>query len=67
MSYDLATIRRNAPLVFLPEDACGRRQNSPVLYELLLKLEFAKLIDKLGFTRTTGGEARLLPWNVPVE
>lgn len=59
MSYDLATIRRNAPLVFLPEDALRKAPNSPVLYELLLKLEFAKLIDKLGLhPGPTGGEAQ---------
>ena len=48
MSYDLATIRRDAPITFQPEDALRKEVNAPVLYELLLKLEFSKLIDKLG-------------------
>ena len=48
MSYDLATIHRDAPITFRPEDALRREVNGPVLYELLLKLEFSKLIDKLG-------------------
>lgn len=50
MSYDLATIHRDAPLHFQPTDALRKDFDRPVLYELLLKLEFAKLIDKLGLT-----------------
>ncbi|MDE6107717.1 MAG: DNA polymerase I, partial [Oscillospiraceae bacterium] len=59
MSYDLATIRRNAPIAFRPEDALCRESNGPVLYELLLKLEFSKLIDKLGLhPGPAGGPAK---------
>ena len=47
MSYDLATIHRDAPIPFKPEDA-ARQPAKPELYELLLKLEFAKLIERLG-------------------
>ncbi len=47
MSYNLATIRCDAPLDFRPEDAARRSWNEPALYDILLRLEFAKLIDKL--------------------
>ncbi len=50
MSYDLATIRRNAPMDFRPEDTLRRPFNDSALYDLLLRLEFAKLIDKLGLS-----------------
>ena len=48
MSYDLATIRCEAPMNFKPEDALRRPWNEGTLYDILLKLEFSKLIDKLG-------------------
>ncbi len=54
MSYDLATIRCNAPLEFQPEEAKRQPVNSPALYALFLKLEFAKLIDKLGLKGPQG-------------
>ena len=54
MSKDLATIRTDAPIDFKPEDALQREVNGPVLYELLLDLEFAKLIDKLGLKAPQG-------------
>ena len=47
MSYDLATIRCDAPIDFSPEDARRREPDGPALYELFLALEFNKLIDKL--------------------
>ena len=50
MSYDLATIRRDAPMGFRPEDTLRRPFNDSALYDLLLRLEFAKLIDKLGLS-----------------
>ncbi len=46
MSYDLATIRTGAPLAFSPEDALLQEWDKPALYELFLKLEFIKLIDR---------------------
>jgi len=62
MSYDLATIRTDAPLDFAPEDARRREVNAPALYELFLKLEFAKLIDKLGLKPgPVGGPAEAEP------
>lgn len=48
MSYELATIRRDASISFKPEDAVRKPVKEKELYELLLKLEFAKLIDRLG-------------------
>ena len=56
MSYDLATIRCEAPMNFKPEDALRRPWNEGVLYDLLLKLEFSKLIDKLGVRPGPAGE-----------
>ncbi len=50
MSYDLATIRRDAPICFQPQDAIRKEIQGEKLYELCLKLEFAKLIDRLGLT-----------------
>jgi len=47
LSFDLATIRCNAPLEFAPQDALRKPYDEPVLYEKLLDLEFSKLIDKL--------------------
>ncbi|MBE6975891.1 MAG: DNA polymerase I [Ruminococcaceae bacterium] len=48
MSYDLATIRCEAPIDFEPRDALVRPYNRPELYALFQKLEFVKLIDKYG-------------------
>ncbi|MCF2662631.1 DNA polymerase I [Pseudoflavonifractor phocaeensis] len=46
MSYDLATIRTDAPVEFVPEDNLRREPDNGKLYQLFLDLEFAKLIDK---------------------
>ena len=54
MSYDLATIRCDAPIDFSPEDARRREPDGPALYELFLALEVNKLIDKMGLS---GGPA----------
>ena len=48
LSYDLATIRCEAPIDFEPMDAVIRPYNQPALYALFQKLEFVKLIDKYG-------------------
>ncbi len=50
MSYDLAAIRRNAPMDFSPADAVRKPWNDSALYDILLRLEFSKLIDKLGLS-----------------
>ena len=48
MSYDLATIRCEAPMDFHPQDTLRQPFHNDELYQLLLELEFSKLIDKLG-------------------
>jgi len=48
LSYDLATIHCEAPIDFEPLDAVIRPYNKPELYELFVKLEFVKLIDRYG-------------------
>ena len=58
MSYDLATIRTDAPLDFTPADAARRPFNDSALYEVLLRLEFTKLIDRLGLSGHGGVEQR---------
>ena len=55
MSYDLAAIRCDAPLDFAPEDAARKPVNRLALYELFLKLEFSKLIDKMGLSAGPAG------------
>ncbi len=48
LSYDLATIRTTAPIDFAPEDALIQPYNRKALYEIFVKLEFVRLIDKYG-------------------
>ena len=53
-SYDLATIRTNAPIEFTPEDNLRREPDNGRLYQLFVELEFSKLIDKYGLTAPQG-------------
>ena len=48
LSYDLATIRPEAPIEFHPRDAIIQPPNRVELYDLFVKLEFIRLIDKYG-------------------
>jgi len=48
LSYDLATIRLNAPIDFEPKDAIVQPYNRQELYKLFVQLEFVRLIDKYG-------------------
>ena len=48
LSYDLATIRCEAPISFVPEDALCKPINKAALRDLFLKLEFVKLMDRYG-------------------
>ena len=57
LSYDLATIRCDAPLAFAPEDALRRPVDRGALYRLFLKLEFTKMIEKYGLTPEEGETA----------
>ena len=46
LSYELATIRPEAPIDFEPRGAIVQPYNRPALYSLFQKLEFVRLIDK---------------------
>ena len=48
LSYDLATIRPDAPIDFEPMDAVIRPYDRSALYGLFVKLEFVRLIEKYG-------------------
>ena len=48
LSYELATIRCEAPIDFEPRDAIIQPYNRPELYKLFQRLEFVRLIDKYG-------------------
>ena len=52
----LATIVTDAPVEFAPEDNL-RRAPKPELYDLFVRLEFSKLIDKLGLRPVEGAAA----------
>ena len=54
MSYDLATIRTDAPIDFSPEANRCQAPDNNKLYQLFLELEFAKLIDKYHLTAPQG-------------
>ena len=53
LSYELATIRTDAPVPFVPEDNLTREPDRQRLYELFLKLEFVRLIDRYQLRQTT--------------
>ena len=55
MSYHLATIITDAPLEFDPS-ANLRRPAKPELYNVFLRLEFNKLIEKMGLTASAAPE-----------
>ena len=48
LSYELATIRPEAPIDFEPKDAIVQPYNRPALYNLFQRLEFVRLIDRYG-------------------
>jgi len=48
LSYELATIRPEAPMEFSPVDAIVQPYNRPQLYKLFQRLEFVRLIDRYG-------------------
>ena len=56
-SYWLATIITDAPLDFKPEDNL-RQPFKPELYDLFLRLEFQKLIDKYGLSPSRNVEEK---------
>ena len=50
MSYELATISREAPVELRPADAAWNMENRPELYAALSRLGFRRFIDKWGLT-----------------
>ena len=46
LSYDLATIRCDAPVEFKPEENLMQEYDKKALYDLFVQLEFVKLIDR---------------------
>ena len=57
LSYDLATIRPEAPIDFHPRDAIVSPYDRPALYRLFQKLEFVRLIDKYSLRGAEEGGA----------
>ena len=56
MSYDLATIRTNAPISFRPEDSLLQKPDRKALLALFRRLEFTRLIERYGLLCPDGGE-----------
>lgn len=54
LSYELATIRCDAPIVFSPEDAKIRPVNQSALYQIFMDLEFSKMIEQMGLQPSQG-------------
>ncbi len=50
LSYELATIRCDAPMEFQPEENLRQKPENGRLYELFRRLEFHKLIERFGLT-----------------
>ncbi len=48
LSYELATIRTDAPVAFQPEDAVWDHNYKPELYALFLRLGFSRFIEQWG-------------------
>ncbi|MDR0889512.1 MAG: DNA polymerase I [Oscillospiraceae bacterium] len=48
LSYDLAMIRCDAPIDFVPENNLVQAPNRAALYDLFMRLEFQRLIDRYG-------------------
>ena len=59
LSYDLATIRPEAPIDFEPKDAFVQPYHREKLYELFVRLEFVRLIDKYGLRGAQGSGVQI--------
>ena len=66
LSYDLCTIRRDAPLDFTPEETLRKPANTALLLELFQKLDFQKLIAQMGLD-VQGTSPSNLPCPTPQE
>ena len=64
LSYDLATIRPEAPIDFEPMDAVVQPPNRLELYKLFTRLEFVRLIDRYGLR---GAELEETMTNAPAK
>ncbi|MBP1759065.1 MAG: polymerase, partial [Firmicutes bacterium] len=58
MSYDLATIRRDAPLALDFEKTLRKPVNQAALYQLFLELEFTRMISEMGLHAPQGDRPR---------
>ena len=65
LSFDLATIRLNAPVDFQPGDAMVTEPDKAALYALFVRLEFVKLIDKYKLRGASVGAANGRPQDAP--
>lgn len=50
LSYTLATIRRDAPIAFAPDQTLWSLRSSPALYQLCHRLGFGRFIERWGLT-----------------
>lgn len=55
MSFDLATIHRDAPIDFLPAENTVKAPDNDKLWEIFTRLGFRKLIDTFGLTKPQEG------------
>ena len=66
LSYRLATISREAPLDFTPEENRLQPPDNDRLYEIFTRLEFSRLIESFGLTKpeaaVSAPAAETLPW-----
>lgn len=58
LSYDLARIRTDAPISFQPEDAVRKDPDRKAAYDLFLKLEFSKFIERFGLAPEQGAQSK---------
>ncbi len=66
MSCHLATIITDAPLAFDPAENL-RRPAKPELYDVFMRLEFNKLIEKMGLTAGAGPVTEKKPQDITVQ
>lgn len=67
LSYELATIRCDAPMEFVPDENLRQEPENGRLYELFRRLEFNKLIEKYGLTPEETAEAESAKVSPPME
>jgi DNA polymerase-1 len=61
LSYTLATIRRDAPVEFAPDDGAWSLAPNGALYEVCRRLGFGRFIEKWGLTPAEGAAAETVP------